>query len=145
MMVTEYAFRQPDTQAVLKPLVLAFLMQITRQYSKEHPAPADEKLSEQIIRYMSEHIGTVTLKDTAAHFSYHPNYLSSVISRELGKTFSQILLEQRMDRAAILLKSTSLSVEEISLMLGYSNSSNFHKAFREFYHCSPREYAEKQP
>ena len=50
-----------------------------------------------------------------------------------------------MDRAAILLKSTSLSVEEISLMLGYSNSSNFHKAFREFYHCSPREYAEKQP
>ena len=30
---------------------------------------------------------------------------------------------------------------EIALMLGYSNSSNFYKAFREYYGVSPREYA----
>lgn len=45
-----------------------------------------------------------------------------------------------MERADILLKGTNLSIEEISLMLGYSNSSNFYKAFREYYHTSPREY-----
>lgn len=140
MMVIEYAFKKPDTQQILKPLVLAFLMQITRQYASLHTENTSEKLSEQIIQYMSEHIDAVTLKDIAARFSYHPNYISTIMRKELGKTFSEILLEQRMDRAAILLKSTSLSVEEISLMLGYSNSSNFHKAFRTYYHCSPREY-----
>ncbi|WP_442911432.1 helix-turn-helix domain-containing protein [Lachnoclostridium sp. An76] len=31
-------------------------------------------------------------------------------------------------------------VEEIAAMLGYSNSSNFYKAFREYYHQSPREF-----
>lgn len=45
-----------------------------------------------------------------------------------------------MERAGILLKGTSLPIEEIALMLGYSNSSNFYKVFREYYHMSPREY-----
>ena len=106
--------------------------------------PACETLSERIVQYMSAHLDVVTLKDVAAHFNYHPNYISTVIHRERGKTFSKILLEQRMDRAAALLRCTSLSVEEIALMLGYSNSSNFHKAFRSYYHCSPRAYIEAQ-
>ena len=45
-----------------------------------------------------------------------------------------------MERAAGLLSATELSVEEIAYMLGYSNSSNFYKAFRGYYHASPREY-----
>ena len=82
----------------------------------------------------------VTLKDIAAHFSYHPNYISSLLHQELGKTFSEIVLEKRMDRAVILLKGTTLSIEEIASMLGYSNHSNFYKAFKEYYGKTPREY-----
>ncbi len=52
----------------------------------------------------------------------------------------RFFLELCMERAGILLKGTSLPIEEIALMLGYSNSSNFYKAFREYYHMSPREY-----
>ena len=47
-----------------------------------------------------------------------------------------------MDRAVILIKGTTLSIEEISSMLGYSNTSNFYKAFREFYGKSPRELSQ---
>ena len=89
---------------------------------------------------MKAHSDVVTLKDIAARFSYHPNYISALLHRELGKTFTEILLEQRMERAVILLKGTTLSIEEIALMLGYSNSSNFYKAFREYFHQSPRNY-----
>ena len=49
-----------------------------------------------------------------------------------------------MERATILLKGTDLSIEEIAAMLGYSNNSNFYKAFREYYHVSPREYQKLQ-
>lgn len=140
IMVIEYANKQEDTQDILRPLALSFIMQISRQYTSTNKATVPDKLSEKIIQFMGEHFDTVTLKDIAKRFSYHPNYISTLLRREIGKSFSQILLEQRMDRAIILLKGTSLSIEEIALMLGYSNSSNFYKAFREHFKCSPREY-----
>lgn len=143
MMVVEYAYKQEDTQEVLRPLVLSFLQQISRQYAAVHQQPVPERLSDQIVQYISTHTDAVSLKEVAKRFSYHPNYISSLLHREIGKSFSEILLEQRMQRAVILLKGTTLSVEEIAQMLGYSNSSNFYKAFREFYQCSPRDYAGK--
>ena len=88
-------------------------------------------------------LGSVKLKDIAAHFSYHPNYISALLHKEFGKTFSEIVLEKRMDRAAILLTGTTLSIDEIAVMLGYSNTSNFYKAFRLYYQTSPREFLEK--
>lgn len=141
MMVIEYANKQEDTQTILKPLVLSFLVQIARQYAlASHCENTNQSPSEKILQYMSEHSDTVTLKEIAEHFSYHPNYVSSLLRKETGRTFSEILLEQRMERAVILLSGTSLPVNEIALMLGYSNSSNFYKAFREYYHMTPREY-----
>lgn len=140
MMVIEYADKKEDTQDILKPLVLAFLMQIARQYTFANQEPFSEKLSDRIVQYMGEHFDTVTLKDIASHFSYHPNYISTLLHKEIGKSYTEILMEQRMERATILLKGTNLPINEIALMLGYSNSSNFYKAFREYYHTSPREY-----
>ena len=103
-----------------------------------------EKISDSILQYMSEHPDIVTLKDIAARYGYHPNYISTLLRKETGRSFSEILLSQRMDRAIILVKSTNLSISEISLMLGYSNNNNFYKAFREYYHISPREYFQKR-
>lgn len=143
MMVIEYADPQEDTQTILQPMVLTLLMMVARQYKRSIPVPKDERLSDKIVRYMGELSDVVTLKDISKHFSYHPNYISTLLHREIGKSFSEILLEQRMERAAFLLKGTNLSVEEIAAMLGYSNSSNFYKAFREYYHCSPRDYSGK--
>ena len=147
MMVVEYADKKEDTQQILKPLVLSLFMLIARRYrlEKNKTVPdAPDTLAERILRYLNTHPEAVTLKEVAAHFSYHPNYISALLHRELGKTFSEIVLERRMDRAVILLKGTTLSVEEIASMLGYSNTSNFYKAFREYYQTSPREYLEKQ-
>ena len=143
MMVIEYANKQEDTQAILRPLVLTLFMQVARQYRRSAPTPKNETLADKIVRYMSENSDVVTLKDIAKHFSYHPNYISALLPKEIGKSFSELLLEQRMQRAEILLKGTNLSIEEISLMLGYSNSSNFYKSFREYYKMSPREYMQK--
>ena len=139
MMVIEYADKKEDTQQILKPMVLTLFMHIARRYRVEKTENAVSSLSERIVAYINSHPESVTLKDIANHFSYHPNYISSLLHKELGKTFSEIVLDIRMDRAAILLKGTTLSIEEISAMLGYSNTSNFYKAFREYYGKTPRE------
>lgn len=140
MMVIEYAYKKEDTQDILKPMALSFLMYIARQYTEQNKETVPDRLSDQIVRFMGEHCDVVTLKDIAKRFSYHPNYISTLLHREIGKSFSEILLEQRMERAVILLKGTDLSIEEIAAMLGYSNNSNFYKAFRSYYGKSPREY-----
>ena len=139
MMVIEYADKKEDTQQILKPMVLTLFMHIARRYRVEKTENTVSSLSERIVAYINSHPESVTLKDIANHFSYHPNYISSLLHKELGKTFSEIVLDIRMDRAAILLKGTTLSIEEISAMLGYSNTSNFYKAFREYYGKTPRE------
>lgn len=143
IMVNEYANKQEDTQNILKPLVLSFLTLVARQYTHQNKSE-HEKLSDRLIQYISEHVDTVTLKELSKHFPYHPNYLSNLLSQKTGKTFSQIKLEQRMNKCLILLNNTTLSINEIALMLGYSNSSNFHKDFREYYQLSPREYVKNK-
>lgn len=140
MMVLEYACQKPDTQTLLKPLTLAFLLQVARQYAAARPQPDSPLPAERIVQYISEHFHSVTLKELAEHFSYHPNYISTLLRRKTGLSFSRILLEQRMKRAAVLLQGTSLSIEEIAEILGYRDSSNFYKAFHAYYGTSPRNY-----
>lgn len=140
IMVVEYANKRADTDHILSSLTVALLMMVARQYAILNKAPVSEKLSDQIVQYMWEHSDAVTLKDIAKHFSYHPNYISNLLHKETGKTFSEILLEKRMERTIVLLKGTTLSIEEIAIMLGYNNSSNFYRTFKDYYGSSPRDY-----
>ena len=64
--------------------------------------------------------------------------------QETGKTFSQIRLEKRMERAVILLKNTTLSIEETAAMVGYGDHSNFYKAFKDYYWMTPKEYMQSE-
>ena len=140
MMVVEYADKGEDTQRILKSMLQTLLLEIARRYRIEKSGNTPKTLAEQIIDYMGDHSDVVTLKDIAAHFSYHPNYISALLHRETGRKFTEILLEKRMERAVLLMKNTSLTIEEISVLLGYSNHSNFYKAFKEYYQMTPREY-----
>ena len=143
LMVMEYADRQEDTQAILKAMLRTLFLEIARRYRLENTRIAPATPAERIMQYMQDHSDVVTLKDIAEHFSYNPNYVSALLRRETGRTFSEILLEKRMERAVLLLENTTLSIEEISVMLGYTNHSNFYKAFREYYHASPRDYTRR--
>ena len=140
LMVIEYADRQDETQAMLKSLTAALLLHVARYCRERTPQKKSLTTSEKIVGYMSEHLDTATLASIGAHFSYHPTYVSNLLKKETGRTFSAILRELRMTRAEALLSGTTLSIEEISAMLGYANSSNFYKAFREQYGTTPREW-----
>ena len=140
MMVVEYADRKEDTQRILKSMLQTLLLEIARRYRIEKAGTSPISVTEQILNYMGDHSDVVTLKDIAAHFHYHPNYISALLHRETGRKFSEILLEKRMERAVLLMKNTPLSIEEIAAMLGYSNHSNFYKAFKEYYGVTPREF-----
>ena len=140
MMVMEYADPQDETPEMLKSMTGTLLLQIARRYRIVAPTMVSESKADQIIGYMSEHMDSATLPAIGKHFSYHPTYVSNLLKKETGSTFSELLLKLRMERAVMLLNGTTLSIEEIAAMLGYSNSSNFYKAFKAYYGTSPREH-----
>lgn len=140
LMVIEYANRTDDTQTILKPMLLTLLLHITRRYRMENAVMTEKTLPEEIVQYITDHMEKVSLADIGKAFSYHPTYISSLLHKEVGKTFSQILLEKRMERAVILLRNTILSIEEIGALIGYSDHSNFYKAFKDYYGMTPRDY-----
>lgn len=57
-----------------------------------------------------------------------------------GKTPSQLVNQTRMRLAAHWLRTTSLSVLEISLECGFHNPSQFHRLFKQAHGTSPRRY-----
>jgi AraC-like DNA-binding protein len=55
-------------------------------------------------------------------------------------TYSVVLEQQRRERAFLLLRSRSLSLEAIAERLGYSDVANFRRAFRRWTGSSPAAY-----
>jgi AraC-like DNA-binding protein len=59
---------------------------------------------------------------------------------EQHTSYSRVLDEARLLKAATLLEKTDAPLLEISLMLDYENASSFTRAFRRWTGVSPREY-----
>lgn len=137
LMALEYANKTEDSQKILKPMVMSLAMYLAVEYKRQN-LPVGNNLSDKLTGYIETNADIVTLKSMAAHFGYHPVYLSRLLPEKTGKTFSELQLEARMHRAEPLLKHTDLSIANIAAMLGYSNNSNFYKAFRQYYGVSPR-------
>ena len=96
----EYADRKDDTQRILKAMLQALMLEIARRYRLEKEGNEPRSLSDRILEYMDDHSDVVTLKAIAARFGYHPNYISTLLHRNTGRRFSEILLEKRMAREA---------------------------------------------
>lgn len=109
---------------------------------KEMIQPIIKKLSEkmkegdepEIVRQMMELIwaskGNLSLNECADKLNYHPNYLSKVLKREKGVTFTDIANEEKLKQAKYMLLTTEYSVGEISEKLQYNNVQNFIRFFK---------------
>lgn len=66
--------------------------------------------------------------------------LSRFINKNTGKNFTELIQEKRLSQAAYLLRTTGLSINDISAYVGYDNSSYFYRLFKEKFSMSPRDY-----
>lgn len=57
-----------------------------------------------------------------------------------GKTFSTLIQDIRLSRAAELLKQPTLPVTTVMEEIGYSNITHFYKIFEKRFHMTPAEY-----
>lgn len=85
---------------------------------------------------------SIDLQDLSSHLQASPSHISKTIRKHLGKTFSELLTELRVEEAQKLLKESSLSVKEITFEVGYNSQHYFSRIFKRYCHISPSEYRE---
>lgn len=59
---------------------------------------------------------------------------------ELGTTFKEIAFNYRMSLACEYLVSTDLPISAVSIMVGYSDTANFFRAFKQHANMTPDQY-----
>lgn len=132
---------------IIDDFVAALITHLFRTYEHDvRPYAVAQERSEligKVREYISEHFQEGKLNSMAAAIGYEPTYLSSTIRRATGRTFKQLVNEERMRRSMILLQGTELPAYEIAKEVGISNLTQFYKRFRECYDCTPQEYRER--
>lgn len=99
------------------------------------------KLISEIERYMQDNLQhTLTLRDVANRFSFSPNHLGVIFKEGTGKSFSEYILELRMEKAKELLKDSKLKIYEVADLVGYRYLPSFSKQFKLSFGMTPVEF-----
>ena len=141
--VREYAEETLLFQSRMQYLFAALIIQLARNHTfqSNHFSDASTDKMKEVLQFITENYQDVTLDVAAKHFGYHPAYLSRRIRQYSGRTFTQLLTDYKLTRAAILIREHRLSIEEVAFACGYNEASTFYKAFTKKYHCAPRSLA----
>lgn len=97
----------------------------------------------QFMNYLKEnYYRSLTLSDIAKEVHVSSSHLNRLLKKEYGKTFTEILMEVRIDKAkGLLLKN--YNVEVVSDMVGFNSAAYFAVCFKKFTGVSPSRYRSK--
>lgn len=105
--------------------------------SPEDGYRSDARILKEMQKFMWENYKTVTQQQLADQFHMSISAVSLLFKRKAGKTYSDFLLEIRINKAEELLRRTNASVEEIAEQVGYNDYFYFLKIFKKATGISP--------
>ena len=94
----------------------------------------------QIVEYLEDNHGAVTLEDISKRFNYSKSYISHMFKKECGLTLKAYCNRLKIEDAQRLLDSTDISVTDIAYMVGFNDLSYFINTFRKMTGMTALEY-----
>lgn len=108
---------------------------------KEKRNISSKHFIEEAIQYMKENYSKeISLETIANKFFLNQTYFSRLFKQYTGTTYTDYLIELRMERAKELLSQGKYKVYEVSKMVGYRSEKYFFRIFKQYTGCSPTEY-----
>ncbi|EOU2087987.1 AraC family transcriptional regulator [Clostridium perfringens] len=92
----------------------------------------------------SNYMHSITVQEIADYVNLSRSYLYKMFIKNLGISPQRYLINLRMYKATLLLKSTKLPIGEVASNVGYSDSLLFSKTFSKHFSMSPLNYRNNQ-
>ncbi|MEG0277509.1 MAG: AraC family transcriptional regulator [Coprobacillus sp.] len=132
-------------EAVCQKLFDLFLLKIVRQMrfslSKNDLQKPIKREVRMICRYLDQNFANeISLEFLAEYMNINKYYLAHEFKKNMGISPINYLIERRIKECKSLLRTTSLSIAEISEAVGFSSQSYFSQIFKKNTQLSPKQY-----
>ncbi len=142
-MVHCLAYEIPNSRRINQlsmSLLFLHLLNHTDQLQLGAGRQEGEGIAVAALREIEENYRTAALTEVAQKHGCSLSYLSRMVKKATGRTFNELLTTKRMEKAALLLGQSSLTIAEIMQAVGYQNSSHFYHLFERSFGVSPHTY-----
>ena len=132
---------QPQEAAAWLTVVLTEFFASPQMQEINTTANIHTEYIQNICKQIQENIAESTsLATFASKLGYSTTYLGKIFHKLTGVSFSQYLLNARINQAKLLLRTSNLSISAIAEQLGYYDTSHFIKQFKQIVGRSPNVY-----
>lgn len=105
--------------------------------------PRGESVAERVDAYISMNFtNSLSIDEIAGELHLSAAYMMRKYKKETGRTIQHVITERRLNEACRMLATSSLSLTEICMMVGFNSSSYFCQVFRSYLDISPKQYRE---
>ncbi|WP_194165564.1 AraC family transcriptional regulator [Oceanobacillus sp. CFH 90083] len=127
----------------LLPAILDTFYPLPKQESGLKDDAFDERkiLIYRVNLYIKDNLHkNLKISEVADDFYVSKRHLSRLIREETGKTFTEVLQEERLDLATEYLRGTNMSIKDIATECGFSSLHYFTKVFTRIIRTPPAKY-----
>ncbi|BDI30092.1 hypothetical protein CCAX7_21430 [Capsulimonas corticalis] len=122
-------------------LVTELIMALTASRQSGEDTDQSQDLVQQAVAIITaDQSADLRVSDVARQIGVSREHLSRLFHSRVGKSPRTFLMEQKIQRACLLLKETNLPIKTIAERLGYTAYPNFSNAFQQLVSMTPREY-----
>ena len=143
-MWTEFQSRSLCRETAIQLSCMNFLVRLNRSVSADAVVASlrdsENPLLEQVIAYIHGHYGErLSLQDTARRFFVSPSTVEHLFTQKLGWSFYRYVTKRRIIEAQNQI-AAGVPIKTVSQACGYTDYSNFYKAFTKEVGVPPSQY-----
>ena len=137
-MLSEYTAKRPGYKTALHGYIQVLFTLLIRKLKE---IKSDSSDVQKITAYVNEHLTErITLSDIAKNCFYNPSYFSRKFKSIFGKNLKDYIKEKRLERAAEVICTSDVTIDELSRSVGFSDKSKFCKDFKARFSLTPGKY-----
>lgn len=145
-LLDEFQRKRPGYQTMLCGLLLQLLMTMERMRvleleTTDRLGARKAEVADAIVRHIRENLhGKLTLAEVGSRIGVGGRQLQRLIALHFGRSFSELLQSERIDRSCELLADPSLTVADVAARSGIRDLKRFHRLFKLKTGTTPNRY-----
>ena len=95
---------------------------------------------QQVLDYIHAHLERdLSLAELAEVINISPTYFASLFKQAIEVSPHQYVVQQRVERAKLMLSKTDLAIADIALQVGFSSQSHLNQQFKRLTGMTPKQ------